>query len=49
MIKSVWAVSEGGPDAVMSFRLAARVAANFDGAVDINDLLYFLTKFEAGC
>jgi nucleotide-binding universal stress UspA family protein len=34
MIKSVLAVSEGGPDAVMSFRLAARVAANFDGTVD---------------
>ena len=26
MIKSVLAVSEGGPDAAMSFRLAARVA-----------------------
>jgi len=34
MIKSVLAVSEGGPDAVMSFRLAARVAAQFGGAVD---------------
>ena len=34
MIKSVLAVSEGGPDAAMSFRLAARVAANFDGTVD---------------
>ena len=34
MIKSVLAVSEGGPDAAMSFRLAARVAAQFDGAVD---------------
>ena len=34
MIKSILAVSEGGPDAVMSFRLAARVAAAFDGAVD---------------
>ncbi|MDP2333942.1 MAG: universal stress protein [Reyranella sp.] len=34
MIKSILAVSEGGPDAAMSFRLAARVAANFDGTVD---------------
>jgi hypothetical protein len=34
MIKSVLAVSEGGPDAAMSFKLAARVAAVFDGAVD---------------
>ena len=34
MIKSVLAVSEGGPDATMSFRLAVRVAANFDGTVD---------------
>ena len=34
MIKSVLAVSEGGPDAVMSFKLAARVAAEFDGTVD---------------
>ena len=34
MIKSVLAVSEGGPDAAMSFRLAARVAAAFDGTVD---------------
>jgi nucleotide-binding universal stress UspA family protein len=34
MIKSVLAVSEGGPDAAMSFRLAARVAQAFDGAVD---------------
>ena len=34
MIKSILAVSEGGPDAVMSFRLAARVAAAFDGTVD---------------
>lgn len=34
MIKSVLAVSEGGPDAAMSFRLAARVAANFGGTVD---------------
>lgn len=34
MIKSILAVSEGGPDAAMSFRLAARVAACFDGTVD---------------
>jgi nucleotide-binding universal stress UspA family protein len=34
MIKSVLAVSEGGPDAAMSFRLAARVAAQFGAAVD---------------
>ena len=34
MMKSILAVSEGGPDATMSFQLAARVAAEFDGAVD---------------
>ena len=34
MIKSVLAVSEGGPDAAMSFKLAARVAGVFGGAVD---------------
>ncbi len=34
MIKSVLAVSEGGPDAAMSFRLAARVAGAFGGTVD---------------
>src|SRR5262249_11055777 len=34
MYKSILAVSEGGPDAAMSFRLAARVAGQFDGAVD---------------
>jgi nucleotide-binding universal stress UspA family protein len=34
MMKSILAVSEGGPDAAMSFQLAARVAAEFDGAVD---------------
>jgi len=34
MMKSVLAVSEGGPDAAMSFKLAARVASEFDGAVD---------------
>jgi nucleotide-binding universal stress UspA family protein len=34
MMKSILAVSEGGPDAAMSFKLAARVAAEFSGAVD---------------
>lgn len=34
MLKSILAVSEGGPDAAMSFRLAARVAALFDASVD---------------
>jgi nucleotide-binding universal stress UspA family protein len=34
MMKSVLAVSEGGPDAAMSFKLAARVASEFEGAVD---------------
>jgi nucleotide-binding universal stress UspA family protein len=34
MIKSILAVSEGGPDAAMSFRLAARVAGQFGSAVD---------------
>jgi len=34
MIKSVLAVSEGGPDAAMSFSLAARVAGEFGAAVD---------------
>lgn len=34
MMKSILAVSEGGPDAGMSFKLAARVASEFDGAVD---------------
>ena len=34
MIKSIVAVSEGGPDAVMSFGLAARVASVFDAAVE---------------
>ena len=32
--KSILAISEGGPDAEMSFRLAARIAAMFGGAVD---------------
>jgi nucleotide-binding universal stress UspA family protein len=34
MFKSILAVSEGGPDAAMSFRLASRVASVFDGTVD---------------
>src|SRR2546429_3705200 len=34
MFKSILAVSEGGPDAGMSFKLAARVAGVFDGVVD---------------
>ena len=34
MMKSILAVSEGGPDATMSFKLAARVAAGFSGSVD---------------
>jgi len=34
MFKSILAVSEGGPDGAMSFKLAARVAAIFDGTVD---------------
>jgi nucleotide-binding universal stress UspA family protein len=34
MMKSILAVSEGGPDAAMSFKLAARVAAEFGGTVD---------------
>ena len=33
-IKSILAVSEGGPDAAMSYRLAARVAGAFGAAVD---------------
>lgn len=34
MIKSIVAVSEGGPDAAMSFGLVARVASVFDAAVE---------------
>lgn len=34
MYKSILAISEGGPDAAMSFGLAARIASMFDGAVD---------------
>lgn len=34
MYKSILAISEGGPDAAMSFRLAGRIAAMFGGTVD---------------
>ena len=34
MFKSILAVSEGGPDAAMSFNLATRVAGIFNGTVD---------------
>lgn len=34
MYKSILAISEGGPDAAMSFGLAARIASTFGGAVD---------------
>ena len=34
MYKTILAISEGGPDAAMSFRLAARIAALFDATVD---------------
>jgi nucleotide-binding universal stress UspA family protein len=34
MIKSILAVSQGGPDAAMAFGLAARVAAQFEASVD---------------
>lgn len=34
MCKSILAISEGGPEAAMSFRLAAMIAAMFDGTVD---------------
>lgn len=34
MVKSILAISEGGPDAAMAFRLAARVAADFGAVVD---------------
>ena len=34
MFKSILAVSEGGPDAAMSFQLASRVAGLFEGTVD---------------
>jgi nucleotide-binding universal stress UspA family protein len=34
MYKSILAISEGGPDAAMSFGLAARIASMFKGAVD---------------
>lgn len=48
MIKSILAVSEGGPDAVMSFRLASRVAGIFDGAVDALHLPVVLSGGVAG-
>ncbi|MBV8412995.1 MAG: universal stress protein [Alphaproteobacteria bacterium] len=34
MLKSILAISEGGPDAAMAFGLAARIAATFGAAVD---------------
>ena len=34
MYKSILAISEGGPDAAMSFGLAARIASMFDATVD---------------
>lgn len=34
MYKSILAISEGGPDAAMSFGLAARIASSFKGTVD---------------
>src|SRR4029077_4418601 len=34
MYKSILAISEGGPDAAMSFGLAARIAAMFGATVD---------------
>jgi nucleotide-binding universal stress UspA family protein len=34
MYKSILAISEGGPDAAMSFGLAARIASMFGGTVD---------------
>jgi len=34
MIKSILAISEGGPDAALSFRLAARIAGLFEATVD---------------
>src|SRR6266851_5501416 len=34
MYKSILAISEGGPDAAMSFGLAARMASMFGGTVD---------------
>jgi hypothetical protein len=38
MFRSIIAVSEGGPDAVMSFTLARRIAGIFDGTVDAHHL-----------
>jgi nucleotide-binding universal stress UspA family protein len=48
LIKSILAVSEGGPDATMSFRLASRVASIFDGAVDALHLAVGLAGGVAG-
>lgn len=48
MIKSILAVSEGGPDAGMSFRLASRVASIFNGAVDALHLPVALAGGMAG-
>jgi nucleotide-binding universal stress UspA family protein len=39
MFKSILAVSEGGPDATMSFAFAHRVATVFDGTVDAMHLV----------
>lgn len=43
MLKSMLALSQGGPDAAMSFRLAARVAGQFAAAVDALHVLPGLT------
>jgi len=48
LIKSILAVSEGGPDAVMSFRLASRVADAFGGIVDALHLPVGLSGGVAG-
>jgi nucleotide-binding universal stress UspA family protein len=48
LIKSILAVSEGGPDAAMSFRLASRVAGIFGGAVDALHLPVGLTGGATG-
>ncbi len=48
MFKSVLAVSEGGPDASMSFVLAGRVAAAFDGTVDALHLAAGSGRFHLG-
>lgn len=43
MLRSILAISQGGPDAAMSFRLAARVAGLFGTAVDALHLLPGIT------